>query len=98
MKRMLAGIIIITALLPVLAMADMRCPGGRLISEGTHKIKVLMTCGEPVLKEVIGYRWERASSYKQKLMVEQWTYQTGDRYTVLTIVGGRVETIETVQR
>lgn len=97
MKRMLIAIVI-AALTPVYVFADMRCPGGRLITEGTHKIKVLMACGEPVMKEVVGYRWERTSSYKQKLMVEQWTYQVGDRYNVLTIVGGRVESIETVLR
>lgn len=46
MKKILAGIAI-AALIPVCVFADMRCPGGRLITEGTHKIKVLAACVNP---------------------------------------------------
>jgi hypothetical protein len=99
MKKKILGMIIIAVLVPVFVSGGMRCPNGDLIAEGTHKIRVLASCGEPISKEEIGYRWEQSSNYKQKLIIEQWTYDIEDgQYTILTIVAGKVEKIESVRK
>lgn len=99
MKRRIITMIIIVVLVPVFVFGGMRCPNGDLITEGTHKIRVLASCGEPIFKEEIGYRWEQLSNYKQKIIIEQWTYDIGDgEYTILTIVKGKVEKIESVRK
>jgi hypothetical protein len=99
MKKITPVALIFLLLLSAPVFGGMRCPQGDLISEGTYKIKVLMVCGNPVSKEIIGYRWEKSVDYKQKLIIEQWTYRTGpEEYTILTIVGGKVEKIEKVRR
>lgn len=99
MKKTIIGMIIVALLVPVFVFGGMRCPNGDLITEGTHKIRVLASCGEPILKEEIGYRWESSSNYKQKLIIEQWTYEIeGGQYTILTIVAGKVEKIESVRK
>ena len=99
MKKKILCMIIIAVLVPVFVFGGMHCPNGDLITEGTHKIRVLASCGEPVSKEEIGYRWEQSSDYKQKLIIEQWTYDIEDgQYTILTIVAGKVEKIESVRK
>jgi hypothetical protein len=90
---MKAGMIIIFLLLSFflvgapLASDTMRC-GRKLVSTGDSKVKVLMTCGEPWMREVIGeksysqrtdQRYGNQSNYEDSttVLVEKWTYYLG---------------------
>lgn len=68
----LSSVLIVLLLLPVLAIAGMRC-GTQLAREGDTKSEVLAKCGEPAAAEFIGMREVRGSF----VTVEQWTYALG---------------------
>lgn len=67
------------------ASADtMKC-GTKLISDGDSKARVLLRCGEPFLKEVVGEKTVRNRLYggyiikSRTVPVERWTYVFGQR-------------------
>jgi hypothetical protein len=79
---------------------NMKC-GTRIVSTGDTKVKVLLRCGEPFFKEVVGektrYRrffgWIIGSS---TVLVEEWTYNLGSTkfLRTLTFEGNKLVKIE----
>jgi hypothetical protein len=69
-----------------------RC-GNLFVAEGTKSIAVLASCGEPLVKEDLGYRG-RGGGRK----LEQWVYgPSSGYYTVINIEGGVVTKVEAVR-
>lgn len=79
---------------------SMKC-GTRLVSTGDTKAKVLLRCGEPFLREMVGektryrrfFRWI-VGSYT--VVVEEWTYNLGSTkfLRILTFEGSKLVKIE----
>jgi hypothetical protein len=90
--------IIIASMLLVAASAyggSFRC-GSDIIREGYDSFTVLRRCGEPVHKEVIGYKLSGDRSREAK--IERWVYGPDDGYyTLVRIEGGVVKKIEFVR-
>jgi hypothetical protein len=85
------------ASLALTAQADtLRC-GSRLVSLGDRAFEVLENCGEPRLREPLGYT---LGGYdRRELRIEEWVYgpQSG-MYSILTFEGGRLVRIERRRR
>ena len=82
---LLLGATAIFSLLAGPAQAAMRC-GSKLVTNGDHKVEVLHKCGEPVLKEYRGFRYQSYPPYHSHGLhsvigadVEEWTYNFGPR-------------------
>jgi hypothetical protein len=74
--------------------AAFRCGGGGLVSEGDSKAKVLLECGQPMLKEKVarvetgatveaetktGKKGKRKKTTRRKTQaVERWSYNCGE--------------------
>jgi hypothetical protein len=100
----IAAIFLFLFLITNTAFADsMRC-GRRLVRSGDPKIKVLMTCGEPILKEVVGERTVRRRYRGGRewitLKIEKWTYDLGfnEFLHILTFEGDRLVDVERAGR
>ena len=60
-----------------------------LIEEGDFKHEVLECCGNPMSKEVIGYRLDKYGNREWK--IEQWVYGPWKGYYyILVFEGGRI--------
>ncbi len=83
------------ALAPPAARAGMRCEGA-LIEEGDSMARVLLECGEPLLRQTIAL--DNTSTTEG--VVEQWTYDLGPgRFLqIVTFEGGQVLSIESGRR
>ncbi len=64
-----------------------RC-GKNLVSEGDHSFKILKTCGEPIVKDTIGYTLTADRS--RELKVEHWIYGPQAGYFYILIFEGGV--------
>jgi len=89
------GVVFVLALCPVTfaqQQTGFRC-GNLFVEPGTQSVAVQARCGEPAVKEDLGFR---GSGVGKK--VEQWVYgpQAG-YYTVIKIEGGIVTTVEAVR-
>jgi hypothetical protein len=73
----------------------MRC-GNRIVQTGDTKLTVLAICGEPEMREVVGYR--EGPDYS--LAIEEWTYLLGRHrlIRILTFEGNHLVSIETGRR
>jgi len=74
---------------------SLRC-GDSLIVTGDSRARVLLRCGEPYLRETIGYI--RSTDYGERVefTLEAWTYDsTPDMFKIITFKGNRVLSIET---
>ena len=71
------------------AAADtLRC-GSQLISVGDRAGEVLHKCGEPVARDVLGYK--RSANRREEFQVEEWTYGPNSRmYQYLRFEGNRL--------
>jgi len=75
-----------------------RC-GSNLANVGDLKHEVLVACGEPIAKEVIGYiDKERNGDRIRVLKIEEWIITSGTFYYSLTFEGNRLATIEEAGR
>jgi len=71
------------------ARVDFRC-GNTHAEEGkTHSAEILISCGEPKLKEDLGYR---GGGVGRKL--EKWIYEKGGVYYILYFEGGLLQKVE----
>jgi hypothetical protein len=77
------------------ARADgLRCPSGRLVSEGDHMIEVRKKCGEPdfvtqrvdkrkikvkVRRWIVDHEEEESEERTVEVLVDEWTYDLGPR-------------------
>jgi len=72
----------------------LRC-GSNLASVGDLKIEVLVACGEPFSKEVIGYIDQEKNGDRIRVMkVEEWILKEGNNYYSLVFEGNRLVKIE----
>lgn len=96
-----AAVMLILFVLTESAQADsMRC-GSRIVTTGDSKAEVLMECGEPSFREVVGektvYRrffYLFGESYT--VLVEKWTYNLGSTQflRILTFEGDTLVDVE----
>ena len=70
------------------AAADFRC-GNTFVEPGISSTEVLMGCGEPKIKEDLGYRGRG-----QGRKLEKWVYEKGNVHYVLYFEGGKLVKIE----
>ena len=84
--RKVCGIgVLVVLLVSVANAASYRC-GSRLAFIGDHSFKVLQNCGEPIMKEVIGYTL--TEDRNRELKIENWVYgPEGDVYYILVFEG-----------
>ena len=71
------------------AAADtLRC-GSQLISVGDRSSEVLQKCGEPVARDLLGYK--RSANRREEFQVEEWTYgPNSGMYQYLRFEGNRL--------
>lgn len=84
---------ILLSMLSVGAMAStFRC-GTQLVSLGDRSFQVLRKCGEPVVREAVGYTVGEYN--RQELPIEEWVYgpRNGMLY-FLRFIGGRLVSID----
>jgi hypothetical protein len=102
MKSLISGVLLlITLVLTDVASGDsMKC-GTRLVSRGDGKAKVLLRCGEPFFREIIGEktyhrRFFHYFTRSSTVIVERWTYNLGSTrfLRILTFEGDRLVRIE----
>nr|WP_160108422.1 DUF2845 domain-containing protein [Pseudomonas izuensis] len=66
----------------------LRC-GSQLISVGDRSSEVLQKCGEPVSRDLLGYK--RSVNRREEFQVEEWTYgPNGGMYQYLRFEGNRL--------
>lgn len=103
-----AVILALSAFMPNLASADtMRC-GDKLIVTGDSTSKVLLTCGEPFLKESLSTEEEKlkdntpqgSKTTAVEVLVEKWTYTPGEGKFIKVLIfrDGLLDEIETGDR
>ncbi|WP_332768190.1 DUF2845 domain-containing protein [Pseudomonas koreensis] len=69
----------------------LRC-GSQLISLGDRTSEVLQKCGEPVSRDVLGYK--RSANRREEFQVEEWTYgPSNGMYQYLRFEGNRLRQI-----
>ncbi|WP_449123676.1 DUF2845 domain-containing protein [Pseudomonas sp. MPG01] len=69
----------------------LRC-GSQLISLGDRPSEVLQKCGEPVSRDVLGYK--RSANRREEFQVEEWTYgPSNGMYQYLRFEGSRLRQI-----
>jgi hypothetical protein len=69
----------------------LRC-GSQLISLGDRSSEVLQKCGEPVSRDVLGYK--RSANRREEFQVEEWTYGPNNgMYQYLRFEGNRLRQI-----
>ena len=74
--------------------ASLTC-GNTFIDTGDSRARVLLKCGQPVHREIIGYIESRENGDFVDYIMEAWTYDTGSgRYHIILFKGNRVYNIE----
>ncbi|KPH02716.1 hypothetical protein AEQ67_00370 [Pseudomonas sp. RIT-PI-q] len=69
----------------------LRC-GTQLVSVGDRSGEVLQKCGEPVSRDLLGYK--RSANRRDEFQVEEWTYgPNGGMYQYLRFEGNRLKQI-----
>ena len=78
--------------------ASFRC-GSSLIDTGDSRARVLHHCGEPHLREFIGYVRSREDQELIEFALEAWTYDSrADIFNIITFKGNRVMNIESERK
>lgn len=74
----------------------LRC-GSQLISVGDRSSEVLQKCGEPAMRDDLGYK--RSVNRREEYPVEEWTYgPTNGMYQYLRFEGNRLVQITSQRR
>ncbi|MGH8347208.1 MAG: DUF2845 domain-containing protein [Pseudomonas sp.] len=90
-RRLLTGLILALAASQAWAADTLRC-GSQLISVGDRSSEVLQKCGEPVSRDLLGYK--RSADRREEFQVEEWTYgPNGGMYQYLRFEGNRLKQI-----
>ncbi|MGF6092506.1 DUF2845 domain-containing protein [Pseudomonas sp. 18173] len=90
-QRLLTGLILALAASQAWAADTLRC-GSQLISVGDRSSEVLHKCGEPVSRDLLGYK--RSADRREEFQVEEWTYgPNGGMYQYLRFEGNRLKQI-----
>ncbi|MGA3801120.1 hypothetical protein PS726_03811 [Pseudomonas fluorescens] len=91
MRRQLTGLILALSASQAGAADTLRC-GSQLISVGDRSSEVLQKCGEPVSRDLLGYK--RSADRREEFQVEEWTYgPNGGMYQYLRFEGNRLKQI-----
>jgi hypothetical protein len=87
-QRWLLGLGLVMLASQALAADTLRC-GSQLISVGDRSSEVLQKCGEPVSRDVLGYK--KSINRREEFPVEEWTYgPNGGMYQYLRFEGNRL--------
>ncbi|NUT77491.1 DUF2845 domain-containing protein [Pseudomonas sp. C1C7] len=90
-RRLLFALVLATSASPALAADTLRC-GSQLISVGDRAGEVLQKCGEPVSRDLLGYK--RSANRREEFPVEEWTYgPKSGMYQFLRFEGNRLTQI-----
>jgi len=90
-SQWLAAAVLALAASPAVASDTLRC-GSQLISLGDRTSEVLQKCGEPVSRDVLGYK--RSANRREEFQVEEWTYgPSNGMYQYLRFEGNRLRQI-----
>lgn len=75
------------------AQADtLRC-GSQLISVGDREFEVQQKCGEPIARNIIGYK--RSVNRREEVQIDEWIYGPNNgMYQYLRFEGGRLLLID----
>ena len=91
MMRRLAGLVLVLSAGQAWTADTLRC-GSQLISVGDRSSEVLQKCGEPVSRDLLGYK--RSADRREEFQVEEWTYgPNGGMYQYLRFEGNRLKQI-----
>ncbi|EJM52390.1 DUF2845 domain-containing protein [Pseudomonas sp. GM48] len=87
----LAGLALVLSASQAWADDTLRC-GSQLISVGDRSSEVLQKCGEPVSRDLLGYKL--SADRREEFQVEEWTYgPNGGMYQYLRFEGNRLKQI-----
>jgi hypothetical protein len=90
-RRLLPALALVMASNLASAADTLRC-GSQLISVGDRSSEVLHKCGEPVSRDLLGYK--RSANRREEFQVEEWTYgPNGGMYQYLRFEGNRLTQI-----
>ncbi|MHC8312794.1 DUF2845 domain-containing protein [Pseudomonas sp. GT1P32] len=90
-SRLLISLALAMAASPATAADTLRC-GSQLVSVGDRSSEVLQKCGEPVSRDLLGYK--RSANRREEFQVEEWTYgPNGGMYQYLRFEGNRLRQI-----
>lgn len=90
-RWLLAGLVLVLSASQAWAADTLRC-GSQLISVGDRSSEVLHKCGEPVSRDLLGYK--RSADRREEFQVEEWTYgPNGGMYQYLRFEGNRLKQI-----
>jgi len=91
MMRQLASLVLALSASQAWAADTLRC-GSQLISVGDRSSEVVQKCGEPVSRDLLGYK--RSADRREEFQVEEWTYgPNGGMYQYLRFEGNRLKQI-----
>jgi len=91
MMRRLAGLVLVLSASQTWSADTLRC-GSQLISVGDRSSEVVQKCGEPVSRDLLGYK--RSADRREEFQVEEWTYgPNGGMYQYLRFEGNRLKQI-----
>jgi hypothetical protein len=86
--RLLLALALTTSACQASAADTLRC-GSQLISVGDRSSEVQQKCGEPVSRDLLGYK--RSANRREEFQVEEWTYgPNGGMYQYLRFEGNRL--------
>jgi hypothetical protein len=82
-------VLLVVACLAGEAQADtLRC-GSQLISVGDREFEVQQKCGEPIARNIIGYK--RSMNRREEVQIDEWIYGPNNgMYQYLRFEGGRL--------
>ncbi|MGY2259340.1 DUF2845 domain-containing protein [Pseudomonas sp. SDO55104_S430] len=90
-RQLLFALVLATSASPAFAADTLRC-GSQLISVGDRAGEVLQKCGEPVSRDMLGYK--RSANRREEFPVEEWTYgPKSGMYQFLRFEGNRLTQI-----
>ncbi|PMW94578.1 hypothetical protein C1X59_28155 [Pseudomonas sp. FW215-R2] len=90
-SQWLAAIVLALVASQASASDTLRC-GSQLVSLGDRSSEVLQKCGEPVSRDVLGYK--RSANRREEFQVEEWTYgPSNGMYQYLRFEGNRLRQI-----
>ena len=90
-KRLMLGLVLAVGASQASAADTLRC-GSQLISVGDRSGEVLQKCGEPVSRDLLGYK--RSANRREEFPVEEWTYgPKSGMYQYLRFEGNRLTQI-----
>lgn len=87
----LIGLSLALAATQASAADTLRC-GSQLVSVGDRSGEVLQKCGEPVSRDLLGYK--KSANRREEFQVEEWTYgPNSGMYQYLRFEGNRLKAI-----